>query len=291
MLTRRSFIPGLFFLVESPYRLEIEKWRKDYESRLKTDRGWLTVAGLFWLKEGENRFGADPSNDIVLPAGAAPAQAGVFEFRRGKVTVTMKDPPGGAREMRADTSGAPDPLTLGDLTMHVIQQGARYGIRLRDKNSRLRREFRGLSWFAVRESYRVKARFVAYAKPKEISIANILGDVEPMPSPGYAVFSLNGEQHTLHPVTEGDKELFFIFRDQTSGKETYPACRFLYSEMPRNGSVILDFNKAENPPCAYTPYATCPLPPRQNHLSARIEAGEKNYHVDEKSEARSQKSE
>ena len=268
------------------YRKTVESWRRKQEAALQADDGWLTVAGLFWLKEGANRAGADPSNDIVLPAGSVPGRVGVFQFSRGQtifqvetgVKVTINDRPVTTVELKPDVPGPPDVIAIGDLKMYVIQRGNRYGIRLRDKNSKLRREFTGLGWFPVRESLRVRARFVPYDPPKLISIPNLLGDTEKLPSPGYAVFTLDRRQHRLEPVESGDTELFFIFKDLTSGKETYPAGRFLYTEMPRHGEVILDFNKARNPPCAYTPFATCPLPPRQNHLPARMEAGE-TYHA------------
>lgn len=267
------------------YRSQILRWRQEREAGLRADGGWLTVAGLFWLKEGPNAFGADRSNDLVLPPGAAPARAGVFELRQGKVSVrvepgagvTLDGKPVEAMELRSDTSGSPDVLSLGRLSLHLIDRGGRLGIRLKDRDSRMRHEFAGLKWFPVRESHRVAARFVAYDPPKRIPIANILGQVEDLPSPGYAVFQMEGREVRLEPVLEqpGATELFFIFRDRTSGTETYRAGRFLYADLPMEGKVVLDFNKAYSPPCAFTPYATCPLPPRQNDLPVRIEAGEK----------------
>jgi hypothetical protein len=268
-------------------RSSIEQWRRDREARLTSDEGWLTVAGLFWLKEGPNTFGSEPAGDIVLPAHSAPPRAGVFEHRGGRttvrvengVTVTSGGKPATTLELRDDASGTPDELVLGDLTMFVIKRGERYAIRLRDKKSRMRREFTGLTWFPVKEDYRVTATFVPYDSPRTIPIPNILGETEHLPCPGYASFTLQGKSLRLEPVIEapGDDRLFFIFRDETSGKETYPAGRFLYSGMPKDGKVVLDFNKAYNPPCAFTPYATCPLPPKQNWLPVRIEAGEKSY--------------
>jgi uncharacterized protein (DUF1684 family) len=147
---------------------------------------------------------------------------------------------------------------------------------LNDKDSEARRRFAGTHWFPVAEQYRVTAKFVPYTPPKKIAVPNILGDVEQDTSPGYVEFTLKGQQLRLDPVTEED-HLFIIFKDQTAGKETYPSGRFLYADMPKNGEVVLDFNQAVDPPCAFTPYATCPLPPPQNHLSIRIEAGELRY--------------
>jgi len=235
----------------SPYQAEIVKWRQQKEKELKADGGWLTVTGLFWLKEGENRVEGAP---------------GLFVLHDGKAR--FRADTGAITEMTPEAS-----ITAGNLTFSVIERDGRYGVRLKDKNSKLRAEFRGQRWFPVRESYRVQARFVAYEQPKSMTVPNILGGTYQMPSPGYVVFTLAGRELRLEPVVE-DKELFLIFRDLTAGKETYGSGRFLYAELPHDGKVELDFNKAENPPCAFTSYATCPLPPKQNVLAVRVEAGE-----------------
>lgn len=271
---------------DEAYRSEVQRWRSQREERLKADGGWLTVTGLFWLHEGANPFGSAAANELVLPA-SAPARAGVFELRQGKVTVRMLPSmharvggqPVTVRELKSDTAGSPDVITMGRLTMHVIQRGQRFGVRLKDLDAAARREFRGLGWYPVDESYRVTARFVPYAPPRPLSVPNVLGEIEEMRSPGYAVFNLQGKEVRLEPVLEsaGATELFFIFRDLTAGKETYPAGRFLYAALPRDGTVVLDFNKAYNPPCAFTRFATCPLPPKGNRMEIRLEAGEKDY--------------
>jgi len=254
------------------YQTSIEQWRQQRETNLKADGGWLTVAGLIWLKDGANVVGSAASSDIVLPRGAA--RAGVFEFHDGK---TVFHPTvGAAKELKADTEGKPDEVTFDGLTMFVIHRGNRYAIRLKDTASKFRKEFTGLHWYPVDPSYRVIAKFVAYQTPKLIAVPNILGETEMDPSPGYVVFTLRGHEFRLDPVIE-DNQLFFIFHDETSGKETYPPGRFLYSDLAKDGKVVLDFNKAYNPPCAFTPYATCPLPPKQNRLAVRIEAGERKY--------------
>ena len=266
------------------YEAQIKKWRADREAELKADDGWLTLAGLFWLKEGENRIGSDATNDIVLPEGAAPARLGVMEFHNGRVTlrvasdagVTLNDKPVTTAELQSDVQQKPDVLRLGPLSFHVIKRGARYGVRVKDLNSRARREFKGRRWYPVNESYRVTADFVAYDKPREIDIINKLGDVIKMTSPGYVVFKLNGNDYRFDALDE-DGKLFFVFGDRTNGRATYGAGRFLYADMAKDGKVILDFNQAINPPCAFTPFATCPLPPRQNRLKIAIEAGELNY--------------
>lgn len=258
----------------SSYKAEVERWRAQREASLKADDGWLTVTGLFWLKEGPNSAGAGAANDIRLPRG--PERLGVFELRGGKVTFHGAD--GRTLAMQTDKAGSPTPLTSGDLTMFVIERGRRYGIRLKDKQSQYRKEFHGLEWFAIDERYRVTARFVPYNPPKSIPVLNVLGDTTVQHSPGFAEFTLNGQSLRLEPVEEGD-QLFFILKDRTAGKQTYPAGRFLYAARPKDGTVVLDFNKAYSPPCAFTPYATCPLPPKQNQLPVRIEAGEKNPHA------------
>ena len=267
------------------YQAEIQQWRRNREAQLAAEDGWLTLAGLFWLKEGKNSIGSAPSNDIVLPS-AAPPKLGVLEFHAGVTTfhpepgaVTLQGKPANPEILKPDTSGAPDILRVRNLSMMVIKRGERYGIRLRDNNSELRRHFAGLKYYPVQPDYRVRARFVPYSPPRMIAVPNMLGQTENQPSPGYLEFSLHGQVLRLDAILE-DNSLFLIFKDATAGKETYPAGRFLDTEMPGGGSsgeVVLDFNKAYNPPCAFTPYATCPLPPQQNVLPVSIEAGELRY--------------
>jgi uncharacterized protein (DUF1684 family) len=273
---------------DEAYRAEVQKWRADREARLMADGGWLTVAGLFWLEEGQHRFGTDPAADIVLPEGSAPAKAGLFERKGDRVTVTLQpgvggrvsgQPVAGVVALRPDSSGASDVLEMGALSLNVIERGGRYGIRLKDRNNPARKSFTGLKWFDVKEDYRVEARWVPYPQPKPVKVPNVLGRSETMPSPGYAEFTLAGKVVRLDAVLEGPdaEELFIIFRDQTSGEQTYGAGRFLYADLPKGSTVVLDFNKAYNPPCAFTPYATCPLPPPQNRMPVRVEAGEMAY--------------
>lgn len=251
------------------YQAQTAEWRRAREAALKADGGWLTVTGLFWLHEGANNFGPGASHDIELPADPALNGGGTFTLDHGKITMRFQ---GETRQLRPDTS---DNVTIGNLTMFVIARSGRFGIRLKDKNSPFRRDFTGLHYFPVRESYSVTARFVPDAK--KISILNILGQTEPTPSPGYVEFDLAGQHLRLTPVQESPDQLFFIFRDLTAGKETYGSGRFLDTDTPKDGKVVLDFNKAYNPPCAFTPFATCPLPPRENRLAVRIEAGELKY--------------
>jgi uncharacterized protein (DUF1684 family) len=272
---------------DTEYVRGVETWRTQREERLRAPDGWLTVVGLHWLREGTSTIGSARGSDVVLPL-PAPPRVGVLELKDGRafvrvapgVTVEAEGKPVTEIELHPDREGKPDVLAVGPVSMFIIERGGRFGLRVRDTESPRRRNFRGLEWYPVREGYRIQARFVPYDPPKPIPIANVLGMVEPMPSPGYVVFTVGGREVRLDPVLEAPdaKELFFIFRDTTAGKHTYPAGRFLYSEMPKDGQVVLDFNKAYSPPCAFTSFATCPLPPRQNRLDVRIEAGEKKPH-------------
>ncbi len=269
------------------YAAAIEGWRSEREAELRSAQGWLTVAGLTWLKEGTNVVGRDPTSAVRLDSPTVPLRVGAFEFRGGVATfdpqpgepVNVNGKPATRQVIRWD-SAPPDRVQCGTVTMFIIKRGSRFGVRVRDTDSRARREFSGTRWYPIRAEMAVTARFVRHEKPTTIPIANVLGDIDPWPSPGYAVFTLGGREHRLYPVLEGPspRQLFFIFRDRTSGTDTYGGGRFLYTEMPVDGKVVLDFNKAENPPCAYTAFATCPLPPKENALPTRIEAGERNVH-------------
>jgi uncharacterized protein (DUF1684 family) len=268
------------------HRSEIEAWQKKREASLTAEGGWLTVVGLTWLTPGAHRFGADAANEIILPAQAAPARAGRLVLEGKAVTVevepgakvTLGGKPVTRAVLHSDAAGAtPDVLALGSVTLQIIDRGGRLGVRVKDQNSAARRAFKGLRFYPIQADYRVRAHFVAHPSPVSLTVPSALGTSETMTSPGYVSFRLNGKIHRLDPVVEGDgKELFFIFRDRTSGQSTYGAGRFLYAAPPgKDGAVVLDFNKAYSPPCAFTPYATCPLPPPQNRMPISIEAGER----------------
>jgi len=244
------------------------KWRADYEASLKAPDGWLSVAGLFWLHVGSNSVGSDPQSDVVLPSGA-PKHAGTLEFRDGKVSWQK-------RVLASDAAPHPDELKIGDLVLTIIERGGKTGVRLRDPNAATRRNFTGNHWFPAAPAWRIEAKWIPYAQPKKIPITNILGMTDEEPVPGVAEFAINGKTVRLEPVLE-DGELFFMFKDATTGNSTYPAGRFLYAALAKDGRVELDFNRAHNPPCAFTAFATCPLPPRQNTLPVAVEAGEKKY--------------
>jgi len=285
-LAATILLAASLLLADATYQQSVENWRKAYQASLTSDTGWLTVSGLFWLKEGANRFGSDPSNEIVLPS-SAPPHAGVFEFHGDKTTAriepgvvaTLNGKPVQSAELRPDV--ASDRLVLGDLTLYVHASGNRLAIRMKDRNSKLRREFSGLHWFPVDESYHVTARYVPYDAPKQLDSQNVLGDPIKLDIVGYLAFSLRGQDFKLEVEQNRDGGFFVVFRDLTAGKETYPASRFIDTEPPQGAApgttVDLDFNKAYNPPCAYNPFTTCPLPLPGNRMKIAIPAGEKIY--------------
>ncbi len=278
-------VAGAAAVPRQGYESEIRRWRAEQEAALEADDGWLTVAGLFWLEPGLSQAGADPSNDVVLPEGAAPARLGWFEFRDGRVVFQAE--PGtrvisdGRPVDRLELTPGPRAaaIDVGSLTMFVIRRGERTGIRMRDRNSAARREFTTRSWYPIDPAWRVTARFTAYDEPRSVKVPNVLGDTVEMESPGFVEFMLGDRSLRLEPVLETPDatELYFIIGDETNGRETYGGGRFLYTELPRGGAVVLDFNKLYNPPCVFTEFATCPLPPPVNRLAARIEAGELMY--------------
>jgi uncharacterized protein (DUF1684 family) len=263
---------------------ETRAWQEGRSKRLTSETGWLTLIGLDWLKEGDNSFGTDTANAIVFPEG--PKLAGVFQLAAGKVTLLPKEgltidgqPVTAPRPLTNDMEGTPEKVKLGNLVMTVIKRGERIGIRTRNPQSPVRTQFRGLEFFPPSEKHRVVARFVPSPSPRQIEIPTVLGTVDPLPVPGTLQFTLDGKDYELVPVLEdpASTELFVIFRDRTADDSTYQAGRFLYTELPKDGKVVVDFNRAYNPPCAFTDFATCPLPPKENVLPVRIEAGEKRY--------------
>lgn len=268
----------------SAYQAAVEKWRQNYETGLRSDTGWLTVSGLFWMHEGKNTFGSASGNDIVLPFAVVPAQAGYFDLHAGKTVVHVNaNVPFMMRGKPVETAELPpdsklDRMTLGDLTLFVHASGGRFGIRLKDKNSKLRQEFTGLKWYPVNEAYHFNAHFVPYASPREAEIETTLGDHDKLSLAGYVSFSIAGKEYRLEAEKNDDGSLFIVFRDLTSKTETYQAARFIDTAPPKDGTVEVDFNEAYNPPCAYNPYTTCPLPAPGNRLPLEIPAGEKRYH-------------
>lgn len=267
------------------YTKEIDQWRAERLASLTGESGWLSLIGLFWLKEGKNTFGSDPANDIVLPKDKVPTRAGAFVLTNDVVTFEHYLPtpflvdgkPAPYAQLKTDADDKPTIVTLNSLTFQIIKRGDKLGLRVKDKNNTDRLNFRGLEYFPADMKWRIDARFEPYDPPKPMPILNVLGMESDEPSPGAIVFEVNGQTYRLDAITEKDEPRFFmIFADDTRGKDTYGAGRYLYVDPPDGKNhVVIDFNKAYSPPCAFTNYATCPLPPKQNVLPLAIDAGEK----------------
>lgn len=265
------------------------EWRTAREAELTGPDGWLTVAGLHFLKPGANTVGTDGGNDIVLPEGTGPAHAGVIEFTPPSAVVLVPaagveargddQPIAGRFTFRPAKAAARRPAsraTVGTVTLQVHRSGERVAIRLRQPDSDLRRQFAGLRWFDIDAAWNVPARFIPYATPRTLTTQNILGDTTTTVSPGEVEFRIDGHAVRLIAYQAGHG-LSFVFSDGTSGSETY-RLRFLSAPAPKaDGTLDLDFNRAHNPPCAFNPYTTCPIPPAQNRLKVAVRAGERAY--------------
>jgi uncharacterized protein (DUF1684 family) len=266
---------------------EVERWRAERLERLQSPTGWLTLIGLYWLKDGENSFGKDATNALALDYPGIPAQLGTFVVEAGKVRF-VADPTSGVLTdgapatdvvLTSDAAGKPTVLNLGSVQFFLIERAGKLGVRVRDTNHPLRRSFEGLQYYRVDTQFAIQAKFEPYEPARKIRIVNVLGLEEEMISPGAAVFRKDGKEWRLDTLLETPDadELFILFADATSGRETYGAGRFLYAPLPKDGRVFLDFNKAYNPPCAFSNFSTCPLPPKQNRLKLTVVAGEKKY--------------
>ena len=265
---------------DAAYQAEFKKWQQEAVKALKEN--WLPLIGLFWLKEGENTFGSAKGNVIELPASSAPAHAGVLVRRGNEVTIKVADgakvtsggKPVREQKLVASPPGLSTKLELGSLRMSLIQRGNRYGLRVKDMRSPAIAQFQGFHTYPLNQAYIVTADFVA-AKGKTLAVTNVLGDVQQVPAPGEVRFRLNGQELRLTAMEGDGGSLFFVFSDLTKKKDTYPGGRFLEAAAPKDGKVMVDFNRAYSPPCAWTPYATCPLAPKENQLQVEIPAGEK----------------
>jgi len=282
---------------DAGWQQEITTWRAQHAVELQKPDGWLALAGLAWLEPGDNSFGAAKDNKIHLPSGG-PAHMGVLHL--DGETISLNPPVGGfpagflidgkpvqAQMLHTDPDHDKNNprLTIGTLNIYVIHRGDRFALRIKDAKSAALTGFHGLKWYAPNQGYRVTARWIPYAPQKTFTIATLIGTSYPAQVPGSAEFTLHGKTYRLDPILEDPDvaKLFFVLRDTTSATKTYGACRFLYTGFPdhglgKPGELLLDFNHLENPPCAYTPYATCPLPPRQNRLPIPLPVGELRYH-------------
>jgi len=272
--------------VDEAYVKEIATFRQERNDGLKKPEGWLSLVGLFWLQEGDNRFGSGAENRVIFPEGSAPVVAGTFVRHGDKVSVEaaagaglMSDgKPVSRLDLAVDADkGGPTHLELGSLRFYVIKRGDRLGVRVKDTDSPLLKNFQGVDVYPTRADWRFEARFEPYVPVKKVPVPNILGQVEDISSAGAVVFEFGGKTYRLDGLGEPGEGLSLIFADDTNGKETYGAGRFLDTDPPKDGKVVVDFNKAYNPPCAFTAFATCPLPPKQNRLALRVEAGEKKF--------------
>jgi uncharacterized protein (DUF1684 family) len=266
------------------YRAEVEKFRSRREADLKAEDGWLSVVGLHWLHEGECQVGSDPSCDVVLPS-RAPSQVGTLNLQAGKalfraaagVKATRNGLPFVEGVLRSDAGGKADVVAVGEFRLILLSRGARHAIRIKDNQSEFRTSFSGLRWYPIDEQWRIEAKFVPAPAKTRLVFDTIVGEQEVTESPGYAAFEKDGKSYRLQAATESDGTLWFVFRDGTSGRTTHGGARQLVTALPQGGTVILDFNRAMNLPCAYIPFATCPLAPPQNRLGLPITAGELKY--------------
>lgn len=271
-------------LDDSAYATAIAQERADRDARLRKPDGWLSLIGLDWLSEGRNTIGSAKGNDIVLAKG--PAKLGVLTLVGGKASIAFEPGVDATVDgktvtesvLATDKDGNPSIVAFGTASFFVIQRNDRVGIRVKDSAAPSIAAFLGIDAFAIDPSWRIEARWVTLETPQELEIPDIVGTVYKLKVPGKAVFERDGRAYELLPMNETiDDGLFFVFADRTSGKLTYGGGRFVDADSPKDGKVVLDFNRAYNPPCAFTPYATCPLAPPENRLKLAIEAGEKNY--------------
>lgn len=310
MKPKASYVYGIFLLLlaatlliaanepdRAAWQRDLNAWRAQHAADLQKPDGWLSLAGLEWLQPGDNSFGSAADNKIHLPAGA-PEHAGVFHLEGENVRL---NPPGGGFPAGLLINGNPaqaqllrvDPekdknnprLTVGTLNFYVIRRADRFGVRIKDSKSKALVGFHGLKWYPPNPAYRVTARWIPYTPAKTVKMATLIGTSYDGQLAGAAEFTWQGKTYRLEPLLDDPAEpkLFFVLRDATSTSTTYPACRFLYTGFPdhgidKPGELVLDFNHLENPPCAYTPYATCPLPPPQNRLAIALPVGEQRYH-------------
>jgi uncharacterized protein len=291
-----ALLCGSIFAQDASWEKGLAAWRVQHTADLLKPDGWLSLAGLEWLQVGDNSVGSASDNRIRL--AAAPSHLAVLHLE-GE-TVTLNPPPGGfpqeflvagapakTQSLRAEANNdkVSPHLTISTLNMYVIRREARFALRIKDSHSAAITGFHELTWYPPDGAYQVTAKWIPYTPPKTISLATLIGTSYNQPVPGAAEFTLAGNIYRLEPVLEDPAvaKLFFILRDTTSSTTTYAACRFLYTGFPTNGldkpgELVLDFNRLENPPCAYTPFSTCPLPPPGNRLPIALPVGEQRYH-------------
>lgn len=269
--------------IEEAYLAEVEAWRSTRIENLTSPTGWLTLSGLFWLKEGDNFFGGAEGNELVFE-GEVPDQMGRIVLAEDSVWVEVFDDipitSAGETVTKIGLSGQSSPVILeyNSLSWFMLQRGGKYGIRLRDSLHEARAHFSSIEHYPVHPDGKVSARLVRSDKPDTLLMKNVLDMEIPYPTEGKLVFEWEGQEHSISVLDGGEKEYFLIFADETTGTETYPAGRYLYTpKADEKGMTYIDFNTAYNPPCAFTEFATCLLPPPENRIAAAIRFGEKDY--------------
>jgi uncharacterized protein (DUF1684 family) len=264
---------------------QTQAWRAKHETDYRRD--WVSIAGLFPLKAGTNTVGSAAGNDVVLPA-SAPARVGTYTLRdrhvrfepaTGVAVLRKGQPVTAPIDVKDDSTKDDDELTAGSVRLVVHVTGETRALRVRDPEGSLARDFRGFTWFPIDLGYRVTGHFIADAQPKKLPVVNTFGDVDEYTTEGVVAFTLQGQTLRLRPFTTRPKRFYFVFKDASSGHETYETARFLYADLAADGSVVLDFNQAYNPPCAFNPFTTCPIPLPENRLPIKVLAGEKAYPV------------
>jgi len=274
-------------VTEAAYRADVEGWRAERDARLRAADGWLSLVGLVWLEPGVNRFGSARDNEVRLPS-STPARAGAFVVD-GRAVALVVEPgapvilgggPAKSGAFRTDAAPRPDVLQSGTVSWQVIERGGRLGVRVKDSASPARRAFAGTRWFEIDPAYRTIARLVPRAGAADMVVPDASGGHQTLKSPGALELTLLGKPQRLDPVLDGDDDAdqLIVFRDLTSGRESYGGGRFVRARRQADGTFVVDFNRAYAPPCAFTPYATCPLPPPQNRLPVAVRAGERSGH-------------
>jgi uncharacterized protein (DUF1684 family) len=264
--------------------LDIEEWRKAADENLRKKNSWLALAGLYWLDEGENDFGTDPSNSLVFPPRSGSPRMGVFDLKGDQVTLRVEKGIDLSVEgeviseinLKPDTSGSPTEIKYKDLTFILIEREDGFGIRLWDNQRPERINFSGRVWYPIQNDYLIRGTYEHYEEDLSLILGRKNGSDMEQKAQGQVNFQLNDQDFSLVAFAQEDGSLFILFHDLTNGNDTYPAGRYLLVAPPEDGSVEIDFNRAYNPPCAFTDYATCPLPPEQNRLDVSIPAGEMN---------------
>lgn len=279
-----AIVAGTAIAATTAYPDEIKTWREQRTERLTAPEGWLSLVGLHWLDKGTHSIGSAADNDIVLSIG--PPKLGSVTLDGAIVTLALAegveasigDTAARTAPLVADSSGSPTVVRIGQTSFSLIERSGRYGLRVRDPQAKSRSGFVGIDYFEIDPAWRFEARFEAHPAGRTIDIVNVLDMLEPTKNPGVVVFEKNGKQYRLEALDDtGDGQLFLIFADRTNGKTTYGPGRFLYAPPPVDGKTVVDFNRAYNPPCAFSAYSTCPLPPPENRMDVAVQAGEKKY--------------